>query len=114
MQIGPEGFFHLTYCTKIHPGHGWEDLMANLNSYVPALKARLAPQQAFGLGLRLSSAESVELLNGDRLAEFQDFLDRHNLYVFTLNGFPYGDLTGPCSARVCDNTREVYKRLVNR
>ena len=22
-------------------------------------------------------------------------MDRHNLYVFTLNGFPYGDLTGP-------------------
>jgi sugar phosphate isomerase/epimerase len=95
VQIGPEGFFHLTYCTKIHPGQGWEDLMANLHGYVPALKARLAPQQAFGLGLRLSYAESVELLNGNRLAEFQDFLDRHHLYVFTLNGFPYGDLTGP-------------------
>ncbi|MFA4903744.1 MAG: metabolite traffic protein EboE [Desulfobaccales bacterium] len=95
MQIGPEGFFHLTYCTKVHPGHGWEDLMTNLHSYVPALKARLAPQHAFGLGLRLSYAESVELLNGNRLAEFKDFLDHHNLYVFTLNGFPYGDLTGP-------------------
>jgi sugar phosphate isomerase/epimerase len=95
MQVGPEGFFHLTYCTKIHPGHGWDDLMANLRAYAPALKARLAPDQSFALGLRLSAAESAELLTGDRLAEFQDFLDRNNLYVFTLNGFPYGDLTGP-------------------
>ncbi len=95
MQIGPKGFFHLTYCTKIHPGHGWDELMTNLRDYAPALKARLAPDQPFGLGLRLSAAESVELLAGDRLAAFQDFLDRHHLYVFTLNGFPYGDLTGP-------------------
>jgi sugar phosphate isomerase/epimerase len=95
VQIGLAGFFHLTYCTKIHPGHGWKDLMANLQRYIPPLKARLAPDQSFGLGLRLSAAESVELLAGDRLSEFQDFLNRHDLYVFTLNGFPYGDLTGP-------------------
>ena len=95
MQIGPEGFFHLTYCTKIHPGHGWEDLMANLRGYAPALKARLAPHRPFGLGLRLSATESRELLTGDRLAEFQNFLAQNDLYVFTLNGFPYGDLTGP-------------------
>ena len=46
MQIGPEGFFHLTYCTKIHPGRGWEELFGNLRRYAPALKARLAPEAA--------------------------------------------------------------------
>jgi hypothetical protein len=95
VRIGPEGFFHLTYCTKIHPGHGWETLWGNLRHYAPALKARLAPAQPFGLGLRLSAMEARELLAGDRLPELHDFLDRHDLYVFTLNGFPYGDLTGP-------------------
>ena len=95
MQIGPDGCFHLTYCSKIHPGCGWEELFANLKRYAPALKARLAPEAPFGLGLRLSAAEARELLAGDRLAEFQDFLAAYNLYVFTLNGFPYGDLTGP-------------------
>jgi sugar phosphate isomerase/epimerase len=95
MQIGPEGFFHLTYCTKIHPGHGWEELFGNLRRYVPALKARLAPDKPFGLGLRLSAMESRELLADARLKEFQDFLVAHDLYVFTLNGFPYGDLTIP-------------------
>jgi hypothetical protein len=95
VQIGPKGFFHLTYCTKIHPGHGWAELLGNLRRYAPALKARLAPAAPFGLGLRLSASESRELLVGERLAEFQDFLDRQGLYVFTLNGFPYGDLTIP-------------------
>jgi sugar phosphate isomerase/epimerase len=95
MRIGPEGFFHLTYCTKIHPGHGWEALFGNLRRYAPALKARLAPADPFGLGLRLSATESRELLADGRLKEFQDFLAAHDLYVFTLNGFPYGDLTGP-------------------
>jgi sugar phosphate isomerase/epimerase len=95
VRIGPEGFFHLTYCTKIHPGRGWEELFSNLRRYVPALKARLEPSRSFGLGLRLSASESRELLAGNHLSEFQDFLAAHDLYVFTLNGFPYGDLTGP-------------------
>lgn len=94
MQIGNDNFFHLTYCTKIHPGCGWDELFGNLRALVPQLKARLAPARPFGLGLRLSNDESRELLAGDRLAEFQEFLTRHRLYVFTLNGFPYGTLAG--------------------
>ena len=94
MQIGANKFFHLTYCTKVHPGCGWGELFQNLQALVPRLKTRFAPERPFGLGLRLSNAESLELLAGDRLARFQDFLAQHNLYVFTLNGFPYGNLTG--------------------
>ncbi len=92
MQIGPDGFFHLTYCTKVHPGRGWPELFGNLQSLAPRLRARLAPERPFGLGLRLSAAESRELLAGDALARFQDFLAAQQLYVFTLNGFPYGNL----------------------
>ncbi len=94
MQIGTDGFFHLTYCTKVHPGSGWEELFGNLRALVPQLKSRFAPTQPFGLGLRLSNGESRDLLAGDRLARFQEFLARHRLYVFTLNGFPYGTLAG--------------------
>ena len=80
MQIGPDGVFHLTYGTKIHPGRGWEELLGNLRACVPPLKARLAPQQPFGLGLRLSNAESAELLGGDNLPQFQAFLAQNGLY----------------------------------
>jgi hypothetical protein len=90
MQIGKDGFFHLTYCTKIHPCHGWDDLFASIQGYVPALKARLAPDKRFGLGLRLSAIESQELLSGDNLKKFKEFLAQQDIYVFTVNGFPYG------------------------
>jgi hypothetical protein len=94
MQIGPGGFFHLTYCTKIHPSRGWQEQLACLKALVPRLKSRLAPERPFGLGLRLSDLESRELLDGDHLAQLQDFLSQNDLYVFTLNGFPYGALDG--------------------
>ncbi|MDP9314977.1 MAG: metabolite traffic protein EboE [Chloroflexota bacterium] len=90
MQLGPDGFFQLTYCTNIHPGNGWDEVFANLRSYAPALKAQVAPDTPFGIGLRLSGQESSELLQNDRLAQFQAFLTEHRLYIFTLNGFPYG------------------------
>ncbi len=90
MQIGADGYFHLTYCTNIHPGNGWSEVFANLRRYAPALKARVAPNRPFGLGLRLSGDESRELLEGEQLDHLRAFLDEHGLYVFTLNGFPYG------------------------
>jgi hypothetical protein len=90
MQIGKDGYFHLTYCTKIHPSHGWQELFACIQEYVPALKARLAPDKRFGLGLRLSAAESLELLDRGNLKKFKEFLSQHDVYIFTVNGFPYG------------------------
>ena len=89
------GVFTSPTAARFIPAAAGRNYLANLKRYGPALKARLAPAAPFGLGLRLSAAEADELLAGDRLAEFQDFLATHDLYVFTLNGFPYGDLTGP-------------------
>jgi sugar phosphate isomerase/epimerase len=90
VRLGPDGFFHLTYCTNIHPSNGWDDVLASLRRYAPPLKARFSPEAPFGIGLRLSGVESRELLEGDRLERFRAFLDEEGLYVFTLNGFPYG------------------------
>jgi sugar phosphate isomerase/epimerase len=85
---------HLTYCTNIHPADGWEAVLASLRAHAPALKARLSPDAPFGIGLRLSGAESAELLSGDRLARFREWLDAEGLYVFTLNAFPHGTFHG--------------------
>ncbi len=85
---------HLTYCTNIHPAVGWEAVLASLREHGPALKARLSPSAPFGIGLRLSGAESRELLEGDRLARFRAWLDDEGLYVFTINGFPHGTFHG--------------------
>ncbi len=90
MRLEPERFFHLTYCTNIHPSHGWDDVQASLRRYAPPLKARFAPDAPFGIGLRLSGVESRELLEGDRLERFREFLEDEGLYVAIINGFPYG------------------------
>ena len=73
MRVG-DGL-HLTYCTNIHPAIGWDAVLESLRAHAPALKARLSPDEPFGIGLRLSGAESAELLDGDRLARFREWLD---------------------------------------
>jgi sugar phosphate isomerase/epimerase len=85
---------HLTYCTNIHPAVGWDAVLESLRAHAPALKARLSPDEPFGIGLRLSGAESSELLQGSRLADFKAWLDGAGLYVFTINGFPHGTFHG--------------------
>jgi len=88
MRLGDD--LHLTYCTNIHSGETWEEVYASIRQYGPALKHRISPGQPFGIGLRLSQAAAAALLEGDRLAAFQAELACEALYVYTLNGFPYG------------------------
>ncbi|MBA2492532.1 MAG: metabolite traffic protein EboE [Gammaproteobacteria bacterium] len=90
MRIADDRFFHLTYCTNIHPGESWEAVFAGIERYVPGLKQRLSPQKPFGIGLRLSDLAARELLQGDALDGFKTWLGERGLYVFTINGFPYG------------------------
>ena len=90
MRSGPGGRFHLAYCTNVHPGDDWAETWAGLARHLPPLKAALAPRSPFGVGLRLSDLAARELLEGDRLERFAMWLQALGLYVFTLNGFPYG------------------------
>ncbi len=90
MKIGTDNI-HLTYCTNIHPGESWSEVFANLKQFIPVLKSRLSPQKPFGIGLRLANIAASELLQSDNLTQFQSWLTAQNLYVFTLNGFPYGE-----------------------
>ena len=85
------GAFHLTYCTNIHPGETWAEVEENLRAYTLPLKQQLSPSDPFGVGLRLSNQAAENLLEGTRLSSFKDWLEDEGLYVFTLNGFPYGD-----------------------
>ncbi len=89
------GDVHLTYCTNVHPGESWAETRAALGRHLPAVKARVAPAAPFGVGLRLSARAAGELeASPAALAEFRAFLDENGLYVFTLNGFPYGAFHG--------------------
>ncbi len=82
--------YHLAYCTNIHPGETWAAVFDNLQAYIPALKQRICPDRPFGIGLRLSDVASRELMQGEALLLFQVWLQRQDLYVFAINGFPYG------------------------
>ncbi|WP_262245912.1 metabolite traffic protein EboE [Parapedobacter soli] len=82
---------HLTYCTNIHGGEQWEDHFQLLKMHFPKVKQAVSPHDAMGLGLRLSNLASRALLDSGKLDEFKAWLDHENAYVFTMNGFPFGD-----------------------
>jgi len=85
---------HLTYCSNIHPGETWAEVRANLGSYVPSVRDQVARGRPFGIGLRLSAAAAQTLARPDAMTELKAFLASENLYIFTLNGFPYGTFHG--------------------
>jgi len=81
---------HLTYCTNIHPGESWQEVLSQFQKYLPSVKRAVSPNQNFGVGARLSAQAVAELLQGNNLAELRAWLDESGLYIFTINGFPYG------------------------
>ena len=81
---------HLAYCTNVHPGESWEATFAALTQWTLAVKRRVCPDRPYAIGLRLSDLASRELADPARLLAFQRWLEQNGCYVFTLNGFPYG------------------------
>ena len=94
---------HLTYCSNIHPGESWDEIRASVAVHVGAVRDRLGIDGDFGVGLRLSGRAAEELSQPGAMSAWRDLLRRERLYVFTVNGFPYGTFHG---ARVKE---EVYQ-----
>jgi sugar phosphate isomerase/epimerase len=94
MMLSTAGLLHLCYCTNIHRGETWEEIDANLRRYLPAVKSLVAPHDPFGVGLRLSCRAAERLQDPGEMARFRAFLQEGDLYVFTINGFPYGPFHG--------------------
>ncbi|MFM1912627.1 MAG: hypothetical protein RIR51_465 [Bacteroidota bacterium] len=80
----------LGYCSNIHPGEKWDEHFSELKDKLPQIKAKISPEKAFGFGLRIANEASLELEDMEKLSAFKDWLKKEDLYVFTLNGFPYG------------------------
>ncbi|AHG93170.1 hypothetical protein J421_5635 (plasmid) [Gemmatirosa kalamazoonensis] len=85
---------HLTYCTNIHAGETWPEVRENLTRYVVPVRERFAPGRPFGVGLRLSGAAAHALSEPEAMAELRGLLRAHDLFVYTINGFPYGTFHG--------------------
>jgi len=94
MDLG-NGLGHLTYSTLVHPGDDWEQIWQSLTTYVPKVKARIAGNRRFGVSLRLS-ANSAQTLAGSAAEreKLKKFLGDNNMYLYTVNAFPYGAFKG--------------------
>ncbi len=90
----PSGPAHLTYCTNVHRGESWPDIFAALRAHVPDVKRRVSPDAAMGVGLRLSAVAAEALDAPAERHALREFLASEQLYVFTINGFPYGPFHG--------------------
>ena len=92
MKIGSD---HLTYSTLVHAGDNWDEIWASVQTYLPQVKARVAPNEPFGVSLRLAAA-TVQTLLADpaKRAELRNFFDDNDMYVYTANAFPYGSFKG--------------------
>ena len=94
MDLG-NGLGHLSYSTLVHAGDTWAEMRASLEQYLPAVKARVSPGQRFGVSLRISAASARTLVDEDaQRADLKAFLGTHDMYVYTVNAFPYGPFKG--------------------
>ena len=85
---------HLAYCTNVHRGENWAETFDSLQKYTMAVRTRVAPNQPYAIGLRLSDLASRELAEPKTLRRFKEWLQENNSYIFTINGFPYGRFHG--------------------
>ncbi len=89
------GHGHLAYCTNIHPAESWEETFRAISTHALEVRDQVVEAgEPYAIGLRLSARAARELLEGDRLEHFKTWLGDENAYVFTINGFPYGDFHG--------------------
>src|SRR5215218_6260633 len=94
MDIGG-GLGHLTYSTLVHAGDDWREMRESVEAHVPAVKQVVCPDRPMGVSLRLSGA-SAAALAGDPVERkaFAEYLASQDLYVYTVNAFPYGPFKG--------------------
>ncbi|MEK0446584.1 MAG: hypothetical protein RLZZ399_1905 [Verrucomicrobiota bacterium] len=90
MKLPAYPALHLTYCQNIHPGETWAEHYGALEQKAVEVKSALGYSGPFGLGLRLSAQAAEELQDPQNVARGAALFARHNLYPFSINGFPYG------------------------
>lgn len=88
-------FGHLAYSTLVHPGDTWAEMRESLETYAPAVKARVCPDEPYAVSLRISASSAATLTaDPDERARLRGWLDDHDMYVYTVNAFPYGPFKG--------------------
>jgi hypothetical protein len=85
---------HLTYCTNVHRGQTWDEMLASLQKHTLSVRQRVSPRQPFAIGLRLGSRAATELAQRKTLLAFKRWLEKNDCYIFSVNGFPFGRFHG--------------------
>ena len=85
---------HLAYCTNVHRGETWRETFDALKNYSLAVREKICPRKPFAIGLRLGNQAAIELSERKTLLQFQRWLEKNSCYVFTINGFPFGQFHG--------------------
>jgi hypothetical protein len=85
---------HLAYCTNIHRGETWAETFDALERNTLRVRDHVCANQPYAIGLRLSNQAACELSDRTVLLEFQRWLNQNRCYIFTINGFPYGQFHG--------------------
>jgi sugar phosphate isomerase/epimerase len=81
----------IPYCLNIHPGESLASVREAITRHALAVKARVAPDAPYPLGLRLSAPAAEELsASPAALDAFASLLAGHGLFATCVNGFPYG------------------------
>lgn len=94
MDLG-NGLGHLTYSTLVHSGDTWDEMWESLITYVPKVRDRISPGQRFGVSLRLSASSAQTLVDSPAERDkLKKFLDDNDMYLYTVNAFPYGPFKG--------------------
>ncbi len=86
----------LTYCGNVHPAEDLEGWLRSVKRYgVPVAVEQRRRGRAFGLGVWWNAATAAQLAEDPSARErVREFLDRHDLQIWTLNLFPFGAFHG--------------------
>jgi hypothetical protein len=85
---------HLTYCLNVYPSGSLTEIKSNILQKAGRVKDLLTERGCldgpFGVGLWIPAALTEKFSQPSFLDPFQEELRDRGLYVFTMNGFPYG------------------------
>lgn len=85
---------HLGYCTNVYSGQTWAETLEALDRYTLAVRNIICPDRPCGISLNLDIQAARQLHDPCTLRSFRQWLDINSCYVFSINGFSYGQFQG--------------------
>lgn len=85
---------HLCYSLNVYPGSTLENKINIIENKIPQIRDEINWKTSpFAIGLWLDS-KTIDEIDESKTDQLKEFLNRHNLYTFTANAFPYGTFHG--------------------